>query len=518
MHNHKMPTQTADDIRDSLSQVLDTHADDLIRDTVRIIGFETVSGGTAEQEAKYQTEIPACLRWLKQRAEAMGFTYREWEGQVAEIEWAIPASRDGEKRPSMGIAAHIDVVTPVGTWKHGPYKGEIENGILYGRGIQDDKGPLIQALYGMYAAKEAGVTPPCDVRLIIGTSEETGDWSDIALYLRERGAPDYSFTPDADFPIITGEKGIMNVRVRAQWEHLGPHPETQMEFVSLKGGERTNIVPALAEAILRFPVEAKHMVMKEMVRETTRFTVENVDSNITLVPNNEAESEAVGYYESLISFIGKSAHSSTPAKGHNAIVDALRFFSDIETLPPPVRAFVQFLAFIGSTSDGTNLQINSTHPFVGDTTAVMSLLEINQKGGWANMNIRPTMGFPCVGVMDKVKEAARSFSDLSGLQIEVVETERLLDAIFLDPSMPGVDGFLRSLQTAYEMVTGEKGEMRAIGGTTYAKALPNCCAFGPVKMGVDEELAHQADEHLAVASIHRNALIYGLSIALMGFA
>lgn len=96
------------------------------------------------------------------------------------------------------------------------------------------------------------------------------------------------------------------------------------------------------------------------------------------------------------------------------------------------------------------------------------------------------------------------------------ENERMLEAIYLDPDKPGVGGFLRSLQAAYEAVTGEPGEIRAIGGTTHAKALPNCCAFGPVKNGVDEELAHQADEHLAVSSIRRNALIYGLSIALMG--
>jgi succinyl-diaminopimelate desuccinylase len=275
-------------------------------------------------------------------------------------------------------------------------------------------------------------------------------------------------------------------------------------------------VPALAEARLHFPAASKTAVMKELVRETTRYTVENPGSNVTLVPGSEKDSPKPGYYEALVSFIGKAAHSSLPAKGHNAALDALSFFSDIETLPAPVRAFIQFLAFVGAESDGSNLQIASTHPFVGDTTSVLSLVSVGATGGDANLNIRPTMGLPCETVMAKVNEAARAYSDLTGLEITVDENERMLEAIYLDPDKPGVGGFLRSLQAAYEAVTGEPGEIRAIGGTTYAKALPNCCAFGPVKNGVDEELAHQADEHLAVSSIRRNALIYGLSIALMG--
>lgn len=512
-----MATGTADHIRQKVGEILERHRERMLADTTRIINFETVSGGNPEQEKKYREQIPACLAWLRELAAAMGFRFHVWEGRVAEIEWAPEGgNNDDRQRPVFGIAAHIDVVTPVGKWTHPPFSGTISNGILYGRGIQDDKGPLIQALYGMYAVKEAGIKPPCDVRIIIGTSEETGDWSDVQLYLEKRGAPDYCFTPDADFPIITGEKGMLNLRFRATWDKVLPDEDTQMEFVLLKGGERSNIVPGLAEATLRFPAAKKNDVMKEMVRETTRFTVENPGSNVTLVPGDERSARPDGSYESLISFIGKPVHSSLPAKGHNAAVDALRFFSDIETLPRAVRAYIQFLAFIGSTDDGTNLRIDSTHPFVGDTTTVLSLLHIDQIGGEATVNIRPTMGLSCSQVITRARAAARAWEDSSGLRIDVVDGNRCVEAIFLDRASPAIDAFISSLQLAYETVTGETAEECAIGGTTYAKAFPNCCAFGPIKIGVDEELAHQTDEHMAVDSIFRNALIYGLAIAFMG--
>jgi succinyl-diaminopimelate desuccinylase len=355
------------------------------------------------------------------------------------------------------------------------------------------------------------------VRLIIGTKEETGDWSDIEFYLKQRGAPDYSYTPDAEFPLITGEKGMINLDFIAKWPPVAPNAETGMQFIELRGGERSNIVPALAECVLRFPSQSRTEVMKELVRETTRFTVENPGSNVTLLPNNDKESAADGTYEALVSFVGKAAHSSLPDKGHNALADALKFFSDIETLPPPVRAFIQFLAFAAATPDGSNLQLDSTHPFVGATTAVLTLSNIGPTGGSGMLNVRPTMGLTCDTVLEQARAAAAAFADTTGLEIEVsVRGGRTLDAIYLDPDKPGIGDFLAALRGGFEAVTGQPGTPMAIGGTTYAKAIPNCCAFGPCLPGTDEELAHQADEHLAVDSIRRNTLIYGLSLALMG--
>lgn len=495
---------------------LDALAGGLIEDTQTIISFETVSGGDADQEAKYQDQIPACLEWLRQKAEANGLEFRCWDNRVAEIQWKAEAPRTAEIQ-SVGVASHIDVVTPVGSWKYGPFNAQVgEDGMLYGRGIQDDKGPLIQTLYGILAAKRAGVKLPCDVRIIIGTSEETGDWSDIAHYVEQRGAPDCSFTPDADFPIIIGEKGMVNAVYSAKWPAAGADETTGMQFVSLRGGDRENIVPSLTEAILRFPVEQKHPVMKELVRETTQFTVDNPGSNVTLVPNNEKDSEAAGYYEALVSFIGKAAHSSTPANGHNAIKDALRFFADIEALPAPVRGFIQFLAIVSAEDSGANLGIDCRHDFVGDTTCVISLLDIGAEGGQATLNIRPTMGITTAQVKEQLLAAAAKFSEVTGLDIETSGFHRMMEPIYMDPEQPAVAKFLDSLRNGYQAVTGEPGELQSIGGTTYAKALPNCCAFGPIKLGTDPELAHQCDERLSVDSIKRNALIYGLSLALLG--
>lgn len=499
-----------------LREFLAAHREGLLEDTRTLIGFETVSGGTPQQESRLREQLPAAFEWLRSLADRMGFEFRQWDHRVAEIQWRPdPAAPEGT-RPVLGIASHIDVVTPAGNWKYGPFNATIgEDGILYGRGIQDDKGPLVQSLYGLWAVKQSGIRPNCDVRVIIGTQEETGVWTDMEHYLSVRPAPDFSFTPDADFPVITGEKGMCNLVFEASWPRVAPDPETQMEFVEFDGGQRSNIIPQLAEVRLRFPLEAKHAVMKELVRETTRFTVENSGSNITLVPSEDRSTEAAGYYEALVSFLGKAAHSSTPDAGYNAIADAVKFFADMETLPPAVRAFVQFLSILSASSDGSALGVESTHEFVGATTAPLTLVKITQTGARAVLNVRPTMGMSAETVKQKGCELAAAFAEVSGLDIKVSHQGTLHDAIYLDPQRPGVGAFLDGLLTAFSTVTGQPGKCVAIGGTTYAKALPNCCAFGPVLPGVDEELAHQADERFAVTSIERNALIYGLAVALM---
>ncbi len=501
---------TPETIAAQISSLIDQKRDALIADTQRLIQFRTISGGTGAEEEEFQREVAACFAWLEELATRMGFAFRLIEGVVGEITWQHP----DPDAPLMMIAGHIDVVSVGGDWTHPPFSGEIVEGELWGRGTQDDKGPVMQALYGLYAVKESGIVLPCSVRVVIGTQEETGDWTDIALYLENAPMPDYAFTPDADFPIINGEKGMLSVIVGADWPNEGLDEETGLEFVSLVGGERDNIVPRLCELTIRFPKEHRSDVMKELVRTTTQYVVDHEGANVTLQPNRERE---IGpdRFESAVSFLGKAAHASTPAEGHNAIVDALDFIRDIETLPLTLRKFAAFAYLAGSDTTGANLGIDATHDFIGDTTVCLAIAEIRPTGGRAVLNIRPTMGSITANVVAKMKQLAEQYSQQLGVEITVEQKGKALDAIFLDPENPKVAPFIQSLRQGFELVTGRPAKLKAVGGTTYAKAFPNCCAFGPILTPDEPSIIHQPDERVPVESIIRNAKIYGTSIGLM---
>ncbi|MDK2972324.1 MAG: succinyl-diaminopimelate desuccinylase, partial [Candidatus Sumerlaeota bacterium] len=499
---------TPQDIARRLSDIIEAHRDELVADTSRILQFRTVSGGNAQEQADYEREIPACFEWLGGLARRLGFQFRVLDGVVGEI--ALP--HPDPDAPICAVACHIDVVTAKGEWTHPPFSGAVEDGQIWGRGAQDDKGPLIQTLHALRAIREAAIALPCHVHVIVGTKEETGDWSDIDHYLANAPRPDFGFTPDADFPIINGEKGMLSVGFKADWTPAGIDEETGLEFVSLIGGERENIVPSLCELTLRFPSQARNEVMKELVRSTTEFVVQNRDANVTMQPARERDLDD-GRHESAVSFIGRAAHAARPDMGHNAIVDALAFIMDLETFPAPLRAFSAFLHLAGMTTNGASLGLDKEHPFIGETSACLALLELRPEGGRAVLNVRPTMGLTCAEVLDKCRAAAAIWKEQTGLAIEVYEKTRGMDAIYLDPASPVASPFLESLQQGFELVTEQKGELRSIGGTTYAKALPNCCAFGPT---LDEpDLIHQANERVPIDAVVRNAKVFATSLALL---
>jgi succinyl-diaminopimelate desuccinylase len=485
----------------------------LIADTARILQFNTVSGATDEEGKRlYREQILACAEWLEGRVREMGFNWLAKPGRWYCIEW--PAQTAG-KPIVLGIPTHIDVVPVGGTWTHPPFSGAVADGFIWGRGIQDDKGPLVAVLYGLWALKKIGYKPLVDYRIIVGTQEEIGDWSDIREYLDEQGNPDFGFTPDADFPLITGEKGMLTLRAESQWNAADQPPTGRgVRFHSLKGGTRANVVPDLCEIILHFPAAEREAVLSELFRATAQFMEEHPSASITLLPEN-ARNIGNGEGELLLSFLGKSAHGSKPEKGHNAILDALCFLMAFETFPPALRAYAQFLHTACSDFSGAALHIASTHEFVGPTTVSLGVAHIEETGGHVLINTRPTLGLDWRDAAGRAGEIARAYAEKVGADIVIRPNHDGTNALFLDPKTAGA--FLRGLQEGYQSVTGLEPTLKSIGGTTYAKAMPNCCAFGPLLLQTgDEDLTHQTNERFAVKSQVRNAAIYGLALALAG--
>ena len=406
---------------EKVKQTVEELREELVWATSRIMMFETVSGAADEAGKKrYREGIADCAAWLESLTLRMGFRWITKPGRWYCIEWpaspaACPASK-AAKPIVLGIPAHIDVVPASGQWIHPPFGGVVADRIIWGRGTQDDKGPLIATLYGLYALKKTGFEPPASFRIIIGTQEEISEWSDIYEYLAEEGNPDFGFTPDADFPLIIGEKGMLTLTASYKWTpdfaepNQAPAPKTPqgaggevtpaaqlIEFVSLHGGTRSNIVPDLCEWTLRYPAARREEVIRFLLGRTTQFAVENPLASITLVPDKakpaaEKTARGEGAEELLVSFLGKSAHGSTPEKGHNAVLDALRFIIEAQCAPASVLAFAQFLVVGCSDLLGGALNVASKHDFVGATTVNLGVAHFDASGGETLINLRPTLG------------------------------------------------------------------------------------------------------------------------------
>ena len=71
------------------------------------------------------------------------------------------------------LMGHQDVVPAAGEWKHPPFAGILENGILYGRGTLDCKCTLFSEFQAVEELLLEGYEPPCDIYLTSSVDEET---------------------------------------------------------------------------------------------------------------------------------------------------------------------------------------------------------------------------------------------------------------------------------------------------------------------------------------------------------
>ena len=76
--------------------------------------------------------------------------------------------------PSLMFHGHMDHVPLVGDWDRDPFSGDFEDGWIYGRGCQDDKGGIVSALGAVAALIDAGVELKGDVLICPAMGHKSG--------------------------------------------------------------------------------------------------------------------------------------------------------------------------------------------------------------------------------------------------------------------------------------------------------------------------------------------------------
>ena len=189
-------------ILESVNCKIDENKAEMIKSLSNLLSIPSVSG-EAEPGMPFGRNVQLAYDYMMQLGKKEGFALYNADNYGGHIDF------EGKDTGIVGIVGHLDVVPEGDGWKHDPYGGEVEDGIIYGRGTIDNKGPVIASFYAMKALKECGFEPEKTIRLILGLDEET-NWNGMEYYLNDVGEiPDFGFTPDADFPAIHGEKGIM---------------------------------------------------------------------------------------------------------------------------------------------------------------------------------------------------------------------------------------------------------------------------------------------------------------------
>ncbi len=487
-----------DALKGKVLDFINAHRDDIIADTARIIQYRTISSKEGKLDEETVQQFREAFEFVKDLGEKIGCTFRMLDDKVGILEMKA----DVPDAETIGILSHIDVMPPgEAEWKYEPYGGHVAEDKIWGRGAQDDKGPMIAHLYGLQAVKEAAGEKGIQrtIRIIIATQEETGDWSDIHLYREKEGAPDFCIAPDAEYPIIVAEKGMVNIELNASWDETPRSDTIDAALVSVTAGERANMVPDKARIILKPESSSSLQKTKEQVA-TFVNTYKKADIAVT-EKGDTIELECAG----------NSAHGSRPFEGHNAAVDALRFLGFVKMHPPAFQKYVKLAAEAGDGIYGETLGIEHEHHFVGKTTNCMGIMRIDGKKGSVTCNIRQTAGVTVKDIEKGIASVLENVKAQEGLVVAMNRASSGTEPLYVDPA--DFSEFIEPLKFAYHTVTGRPPDLRAIGGTTFAKAFPRAVSFGPVLLDEENEMAHQVNEHVAIEHQMRNAKIYALALA-----
>ena len=448
---------------DRMEELLLQYREEMMETVQKWVRIPSVKGEPAPG-APFGLEARKALDAAMADCEKFGLKTQIFDGYAGHADLG-----EGNTRDALAILAHLDVV-PVGDgWTKEPFGGERADGKIYGRGTSDDKGPAVAALYAMRAVKEAGIPLRRKVRLILGCDEECGS-SDMAYYKKATEMPRSGFSPDADYPVINIEKGGSHVRF------VGDLSPEGLQVLSMQVGERTNVIPGFASALVEGDEELA--AKAEEAGKKLGFPVK----------------ATVGNGAVILETTGLTGHAAFPSHGKNAIGQMLLLFKALGAQ----GALLELADSVGMTYNGENLGIAMRDDVSGELTGSLDIIRIENGKVEAIMDVRyPVLFHP-----------GRMYELLNQrLQYLRAEDDGTRPPHFVSDKTE----LVQELLEAYHEVTGGEKRTIAIGGGTYAQSMEEGVAFGALFPG-EQEMAHQADEYITEESLYQNARIFASAI------
>ena len=367
----------------------------------------------------------------------------------------------GQGEELLAVLCHLDVV-PAGDlsdWETPPFEATIKDGWIHGRGVQDDKGPSLAALYAVKALMDAGVTFNKRIRFIYGTDEETL-WRCMARYNELEETATLGFAPDSSFPLTYAEKGLLQVKL---------HGSGSQEL-AIEAGEAFNVVPAKAS----YTGNLADSLEDELKKQS--FEYERTADTVTV--------------------IGVPKHSKDAAEGVNAIVRLAMGLN-----PLVQHSTIQFMAeAVGEDATGSSLFGEISDEPSGTLSFNVSGLTINQD----ESEIRIDLRIPVLADKDKLVRELSQIAEKYQLRYEEFD--------YLAPLYVPLDSELVStLMAVYKEKTNDDSPAVSSGGATFARTMPNCVAFGALFPGA-LQTEHQANERTVIDDLYKAMVIYAETI------
>lgn len=427
----------------NLKNLIEQNKENFYRDLDKVISIESVKG-VAEPNAPFGKGPKKALEQAIKIASDYGF-------KTSIVNDAVGYAQFGEGEDYVGIIGHLDVVPSGEGWSFPPFKLSKKDDRLYGRGVLDNKGPIMSCLYGLKLLKEMGIKPKKAIRIIFGTDEENGS-ADLPLYLAQEKEPDFAFTPDCKYPVVYGERGIVNYTIET------PFDKNDIQDLMIIGDQSSAHVPDNLIAI--FKGEKYHA-------------------------------------------LGKRAPSNAPELGENSITllaEKLSKDSDLN------EQLITYFLWIKESFSGKHYGEGLGLEFEDKDSGKLILTPYELKVVNQTIQLSVAIRYP---VSTKEEEVTVRLQEAIPKGSEIRIVRRLKSTSF-----PKENEYVKKLSDIYEKITGLDGTPVTTTGATYARFFPNTVAFGPSFPG-QKGIAHNSDEYMDEKDLLLNMEIYIAAILML---
>ena len=460
-----------------ISQWAEAHREELLEDIKALVRIPS-DRGEPQPGAPFGPGPNNALSKALEIAGGYGFKTTNYDGYVGTVDF-LP-----ENDHNLDILSHMDCVPVADGWTvTGPFDPIVKDGKIYGRGTADDKGPGVAALYALRCLKELNVPLKHNVRLIWGTDEECGS-GDIAHYYAQEPEAKYTFSPDADYPLINIEKGGLIGTIFADFQATEALPRIRC----MDAGLKINVVPDKCH----LEIEGMRKTVAEIycagAKEATgvQFTVTELDKHTI-----------------AIDALGEGAHAASPQGGNNAITAMLHLVSTMHLPDSPQFSALQGLHRLNPHGDylGEGFGVKMSDEESGALTLSLDIIHVTPTSLEAQFDCRS----PLCANDQNMKYAAMQACAREGLALKDVPMKQ-------PHHVPADSPFVKTLLRSYEKFTGVKdAKPLAIGGATYCHHMKNGLAFGCTMPGTDNRM-HGNDEFAVVDELVTSVKIFADAI------
>lgn len=427
------------------------HEEEMIDDIRSLVRIRSVSG-EPDGNGPFGSSCREVLDEFFRMGRSYGFQTAECDGYAGEVTYGCSPNE-------IGIIGHLDVVDEGEGWEYPAFDVTRIGDYLIGRGVMDDKGAMVAALYALRYIRENNLLlKNCKCRLIAGLNEEKG-MEDIRYFLKHRSCPTVSFVVDSPFPVCRGEKGLLRLELAK---------DMSGSKLRISAGKAVNVVPGSASA---------------------------------------------DYGEIHVDAQGKEGHSAFPENTQNAVTVLCRSIKENDALMALLNedeaGLVCFLEDAASDGKGTGLGIDMADTEMGGVTCNLGLVRMTGDEMHINLDIR--------------MPASADEEDIAGRIIDRAAASGfgLVSRMYKPGYCYSTDDpLVRRLAKIYEYTTKETETTFINNAGTYASLIPGAVAFGPVFDDDFEELGftggrgklHSADEAQSISKLEMAIAIYVMSI------